>query len=326
MTSQWSILNEPNDLRDAVDITSATTGLPPAMVEKDLWVTFLLNHLFTDSSWKGHILFKGGTCLSKCYGIIDRFSEDVDLLLDWRVLGYGTDGPPIEQSRKKQENSNDLLHSKLKQFIDMKFVPELGKDISMVIERPFEVTADGTDVVFRYPSSFDTPYIRNEVVIEMGPRGRWGSPVGKMISSFVSKNIGGFDDRTDVICIPLEQAYYEKIQILHSSASRGKVPGRYSRHYYDVFMIHRRLGKIDFDFDSLDSNLEYNRRFYPGAGFGYDTMKRGSYRLMPTEGMIGPLREDYAHMQNMIFGDVPSFDDILSEIATVEEELNSRTG
>ena len=71
--------------------------------------------------------------------------------------------------------------------------------------------------------------------------------------------------------------------------------------------------------------MEYNRRFYPGAGFGYDTMKMGSYRLMPTEDMMGPLREDYKHMQNMIFGDVPSLDDILSEIAIVEEELNSGT-
>lgn len=70
------------------------------------------------------------------------------------------------------------------------------------------------------------------------------------------------------------------------------------------------------------SNLDYNRRFYPGAGYGYDTMKKGSYRLMPTESMMEPLRRDYEHMKDMIFGPIPSFEDILWEIAEVEKELN----
>lgn len=317
------MLNEPGTLLDAIDITSKATGLPPVMVKKDFWVTFLLNRLFTDSPWRKNILFKGGTCLSKCYDVISRFSEDIDLLLDWRVLGYDTNGPTIEPSRRKQEDSNDVLRGKLKQFVDEEFVPLLDDCISDVMDRQFEIAANGSDVVFRYPSSFNSAYVRNEVMIEIGPRGRWGSPIERRMTSYISANIEGYDDDTLVRCIPLEQAYYEKIQILHSSASRGKIPSRYSRHYYDVYMIHRKLGRIDFDFDSLHSNLEYNRRFYPGAGYGYETMEKGSYKLMPTEEMIELLKEDYAHMKNMIFGDVPSLKDILSEIADVEKELNS---
>ena len=325
MTQSYEILDDPEYLRDAIELTSKRANLPPALVEKDLWVTFVLKHLCTDSLWKNNLLFKGGTCLSKCYDAIDRFSEDVDLLLDWRVLGYDSDGPAIESSRKKQDNSNVLLRGRLKQFVDDQFVPTLRNDISNMIHRPFEIVTNGTDVIFRYPSSYGSSYVKNEVIIEMGPRGKWGTPDYRIASSYISQNTVSLGDSAKIRCIPLEQAYYEKIQVLHSSASRGKVPDRYSRHYYDVYKIHHKLGRITFDFDSLNSILEYNRRFFPGAGFGYDTMKKGTYRLMPTEGMMDALRDDYKHMENMIFGEIPSFDDILSEIGMIEEELNSKT-
>ena len=67
---------------------SVKMGLAPAIVEKDFWVCWMLDYLFTDSPWKGHLAFKGGTSLSKSYGLIKRFSEDIDLILDWRLLGW----------------------------------------------------------------------------------------------------------------------------------------------------------------------------------------------------------------------------------------------
>jgi len=312
----------PDTLRKRIRLVSDELNLDETMVEKDLWVTFLLGYLFKESPWKDHILFKGGTCLSKCHNIIDRFSEDIDLLLDWRVLGYGVEGPAIEPSRKKQENSNESLLEKTKKFIDEEFIPTLKKDLSSRLNVPFDIITKGRDVIVRYGEPHSNEPIDRGVLIEMGPRGSWGAPVRSEISSYVSKVIPELDDRTTVWCIPLEQAYYEKIQILHSAASKGRIPARYSRHYYDVYMIHNRLGRIEFDSLALDRNVEYNRRFYPGAGFGYDTMKMGSYRLMPTEDMIGPLREDYTHMKTMIFGEIPPLEDILSELSVIEEELN----
>ncbi|MBQ3736539.1 MAG: nucleotidyl transferase AbiEii/AbiGii toxin family protein [Candidatus Methanomethylophilaceae archaeon] len=319
-----NFINAPRKtLMNRIRLASEELDLNEAMVEKDLWVTLLLRYLFRDSPWKDHLLFKGGTCLSKCHDVIDRFSEDVDLLLDWRVLGYGVEGPAIEPSRKKQESSNESLIGRTEQFIDTKFVPTLKEDLSRRLNVHFDIVTRGRDVIVRYGKQDPTGITDDGVLIEMGPRGSWGTPVRKELSSYVSKAIPELDDRTEVRCIPLEQAYYEKIQILHSAASRGRVPARYSRHYYDVYRIHRKLGRIQFDDLALNNNVEYNRRFYPGAGFGYDTMEIGSYRLMPTDDMIGPLREDYAHMRDMIFGDIPSLEDILTEISQVEDELNS---
>lgn len=69
--------------------TAQQTGLHEAIIEKDFWVCLTLDHLFHHSPWKAAFTFKGGTSLSKCYGLIRRFSEDIDLILDWRVLGHG---------------------------------------------------------------------------------------------------------------------------------------------------------------------------------------------------------------------------------------------
>ena len=78
-----------NDRRELFRNTADKMGLNDAIVEKDFWVCFTLDFLFHRSPWKESITFKGGTSLSKAFHLISRFSEDIDLILDWRVLGYG---------------------------------------------------------------------------------------------------------------------------------------------------------------------------------------------------------------------------------------------
>lgn len=78
----------------------------PAIVEKDFWVCFILNYLFHMSPWPRAFIFKGGTSLSKAYHVIERFSEDIDLIMDWRLLGYGIHEPWAERSKNQQEFLN----------------------------------------------------------------------------------------------------------------------------------------------------------------------------------------------------------------------------
>ena len=86
--------------------TAEKMNLHPAIIEKDFWVVMLLDYLFHACPWKHAFTFKGGTSLSKGYQLINRFSEDVDLILDWRVLGYGENEPWEERSKSKQEQFN----------------------------------------------------------------------------------------------------------------------------------------------------------------------------------------------------------------------------
>ena len=89
MYNHYEIANLPDsDLRDIFLQVSSEMNLPPSLIEKDFWVSLMLKYLYSDSPWKRRLLFKGGTSLSKCYGAIHRFSEDIDLLLDWCELGY----------------------------------------------------------------------------------------------------------------------------------------------------------------------------------------------------------------------------------------------
>lgn len=78
-------------------------ALAPAVVEKDFWVCYTLDHLFHRSGFAESMVFKGGTSLSKAFGLIERFSEDIDLILDWRLLGYGEDEPWEPRSNSAQE-------------------------------------------------------------------------------------------------------------------------------------------------------------------------------------------------------------------------------
>ena len=93
-----------NDRKALFHNTAAKMGMTDAIIEKDFWVCYMLDYLFHRCAWKDNIAFKGGTSLSKAYGLIERFSEDIDLILDWRVLGYGINEPWEKRSNTKQDN------------------------------------------------------------------------------------------------------------------------------------------------------------------------------------------------------------------------------
>jgi hypothetical protein len=94
-------LNRENR-RQLFQETGAQRGMSPAVVEKDFWVCWTLKHIFSDPQLQKHIVFKGGTSLSKVFGLIERFSEDIDLILDWQLLGYG----PGQQDPYQDQSSN----------------------------------------------------------------------------------------------------------------------------------------------------------------------------------------------------------------------------
>jgi hypothetical protein len=111
----------PKDRRDLFSETASRLGMNPAIVEKDFWVCWILKHLFAEPALKGQMVFKGGTSLSKVFGLIDRFSEDIDLILDWRLLGYGHDesNDPYQaiQSKTKQSRYNQEMNAKAAAYI-----------------------------------------------------------------------------------------------------------------------------------------------------------------------------------------------------------------
>ena len=105
-------------------------GLNDTVVEKDFWVCFTLDYLFHRSPWMDFITFKGGTSLSKAFNLISRFSEDIDLILDWRILGYGKDEPWEQRSNTKQDAFNKEANIRAEIFLNEIFCPAIRKDLS----------------------------------------------------------------------------------------------------------------------------------------------------------------------------------------------------
>jgi len=83
---EWFDLSEL-DRKEVIVQTSISKGLPQAAIEKDWWVVAVLRTLF-ETEYASHLVFKGGTSLSKAWGLIERFSEDIDVGMDKAFFGF----------------------------------------------------------------------------------------------------------------------------------------------------------------------------------------------------------------------------------------------
>ena len=106
--------------------TAISMGMQPNVIEKDFWVCFMLDHLFHDCRYKNAFVFKGGTSLSKSYHVIERFSEDIDLILDWRKIINDEVNPWEERSKTKQDIFNKQINSEVAKFYKEELIPQLN--------------------------------------------------------------------------------------------------------------------------------------------------------------------------------------------------------
>lgn len=130
----YSIARLPEDERRILfRNTAQKMGMNEAIIEKDFWVCLTLDYLFHRCKWKDVFTFKGGTSLSKCYGLITRFSEDIDLILDWRAIGYSLNEPWEERSNTKQDAFNKEANARAEVFLRDTLLPIFKNDLSEII-------------------------------------------------------------------------------------------------------------------------------------------------------------------------------------------------
>jgi len=312
-------------------VTAREINLPEAMVEKDFWVCWTLNYLFLSCPWASSLAFKGGTSLSKCFGLIERFSEDIDIILDWRVLDYDIDEPWAERTRTKQNQFNNEANARTEIFLREIFLPRVELDFSQLLTDTFSLYIDDTDpqtVCFAYPRIFNETAIVRVVRIEIGALAAW-TPVQKAtIVSYAAQRYPQLfaSPATQILTVAPERTFWEKATILHKESFRttGKFPPRYSRHYYDLYCMDKSLVKDRAlaDLKLLECVVQFKDRFYATASARYELARPGTMRLMPPANCIDLLRDDYDHMRNMIFGEQPNFEDILHCIQRLENEIN----
>lgn len=311
-------------------VTAREIGLPEAMVEKDFWVCWTLDYLFHASPWAKHLALKGGTSLSKCYGLIQRFSEDIDLILDWRLLGYEKAEPWGDRSRTKQDKFNKEANARTEVFLRNVFLPQVQADFAELLGDEFSLYIDAADpqtVCFAYPRIFGEAAILPIVRMEIGALAAWTPTHETTVTPYAAERYPQVfaAPSTRVLTVAAERTFWEKATILHKEAFRtnGRVPPRYSRHYYDLYCMDKSPVKAAAlaDLDLLERVVRFKDRFYPAGPAHYELAKPGTLRLMPPEECISTLREDYEHMRNMIFGDQPGFEEIMECMERLQEEI-----
>jgi Nucleotidyl transferase AbiEii toxin, Type IV TA system len=311
--------------------TATQRGLNSAIVEKDFWVCWVLKQVFTDDRLKTQVVFKGGTSLSKVFGLIDRFSEDIDLVLDWRLFGYGEGD--LNPRRPFPSNTQRARFCYEVNVRAARYIADrLLDDLNRLFSKCAGVAASTDDaepltVNVAYPAAYSEAYLRPQVLLEIGPLASWVPSRDHTIQPYAAEAFPNVFDDPDcpVVAIDAERTFWEKATILHQQAHRTDVmPSRYSRHYYDMYRLAQSSTKPAAlaNLRLLADVVEFKRRFYHCAWARYEDAKPGTFKLLPSDDRLAELRADYRDMGQMMFATPPKFDDIIATLKILEDEIN----
>jgi hypothetical protein len=308
-------------------------------LEKDFWVCWTLGELFTLPGISEHIIFKGGTSLSKVWRAVQRFSEDIDVSLSKEWLGFGGASDPEQQtSRKQQGRKIDELAAACATKVSTELLPALRARAVLSLGESgwsIEVSAeDPQELHFRYPTSLPamagTDYIAREVKIECGARSdRWPAEA-QTIQPYVAEAFPDVirDTAVEVQALALERTFWEKATILHAEVHRPAekpMPGKYSRHYADLAALaDHPKGAAAIARDDLRARVVAHKQvFFASAWARFETAVPGTFRLVPSEERLAQMAADYQEMQIMYFGVPKPWPAIVARLRTLEVALNA---
>lgn len=328
--------------RPYFEVAAAKLGLSQDIIEKDFWVCWTLNQLFSATSCKNDLLFKGGTSLSKVYRIIERFSEDIDISINKSYFGYENENDPERApSKKKQQLVLSNINSDCKKFVQDRLFSELNSEFVNALsglDEHWKVEIDlddndGQTILFHYPraslSQFNN-YVSQIVKIEMGARSdHWPSNESYIIPFIEETSPGALENPVVKLkALSLERTFWEKATILHKYShfpDDKNVPERQSRHYYDFYKL--LCSNIS---ESASSNLELLARvrehkelYFKAAWANYSTAVKGKLRLIPQKRVLSAMENDYHKMSEMFFGEIVEWHEIIEKLKEFQTIFNA---
>lgn len=338
-----AFISMPDERRRLVcEQTGAQTGLFESSVEKDFWVCWILEKLFILPDVGDGLTFKGGTSLSKGWKLIERFSEDIDIVIDRAFLGFsGDQAPDSAPSNKQTKKRLESLGQAAQTFVLNEVQPALliaiktdMPDGQKWLLEPDTEDPQNQSLLFHYPTVFpDHPeYLKQVVKIEMGARSDTdpSSPVD--IQPIIAEAFPAlFPDTTfSVRSVQPVRTFWEKAMLLHEETYRPankKLRKRgMARHYYDLYQLIKNgiAESAASDMDLFNRIGEHRRVYFKYTWMDYETLMPGKLRLVPPESQTADWKADYSGMQQeMFYGDVPDFDEILETVKAFEEKFNS---
>ena len=320
--------------------TADRKALAEAIIEKDFWVCWILKQLFSIEALSGRLLFKGGTSLSKIFHAINRFSEDIDLAVDYVALGFTGDRDPRREdiSRTRRANILDEMMAECQRYVGGEFLAALRARCEEILGASASwsvgISEQDLNVIrFQYPAAGtkNLDYVSPQVVLELGTHAEFVPHDRFTIRSFVAEEFPNLvpDGEVEVIALLAKRTFWEKATILHAEYNRPPekpIPDRYARHYYDVAMLSQGPIRAEAlaDMELLAQVVRHKETFYPSAWARYDLARPGTFRLVPPETRMAALERDYRNMATMIFGELPTFDSIMATLTMLEQEINKQ--
>lgn len=329
----------PQERAEVFAETAARKDIAEAIIEKDFWVCWVLKQLFSVEDLSKRLLFKGGTSLSKIFHAIKRFSEDIDLAVDYAGLGFTGDRDPRREGISKTQRARilDEMMTECQRYIGEKFLKSFNARCEEVLGKSdawgLKVSEqDPNTVQCRYPAATtkNLDYVVPQVVLEMGTHAEFIPHDRFKIRSFVAEEFPNLmaEGEVDVVALLAKRTFWEKATILHAEFHRPKdkpMPDRYSRHYDDVAMMAQGDTRKEAlaDVQLVADVVKHKETFYPSGWARYDLARPGSLRLVPPNERRQALEGDYKKMAVMIFGEPPAFDKIMAALNALEHDINA---
>jgi predicted nucleotidyltransferase component of viral defense system len=319
-------------------------GLPPATIEKDFWVCWTLEKLFNLPKWGSQLIFKGGTSLSKCWTLIERFSEDIDIVINREVLGFGGDNRPDRapsktQTRKRldalKEASQKCVNETLLPLLEKAVSEEMPKGLSWRID-PDSDDPDNQTLLLTYPTAFTDQlvYVPKVVKIELGARSDTDPTKVIEIQPYLEEAFQGMFSNAlfQVNVVSPERTFWEKAMLLHEETFRPiekKRKARMARHYYDLHhLIVKGVGQSAAgDLELFDRIAAHRQVYFYYSWVDYATLRPGRLKLIPTEEQMAIWKADYSAMKDeMFYKKPPEFEDIIQTVQKFQDEFNQNLG
>lgn len=321
------------DRQEIIRRVQAENGLNRQIIEKDWWVTAVLRALFS-LPYAGHISFKGGTNLSKCWHLINRMSEDADIAIDREFLGFSGTLSKTQISDRLRRASCSFVRERLQYDLAEQLVRN-GIDrakFSVSVNITPVTTTDPEIIEVAYLPAFeDTAYIRSKVIVEVSGRSMREPVTPVRLRSFIDEvftKAPFTEPDFEVRAVVPQRTFLEKIFLLHEEFSKPKElirTERMSRHLYDIGQIMDTpiAEEALRDKGLYQSVIEHRRIFIGLRGFDYETLRPGSLHIVPPDHIYESWKKDYETMQEtMIYGDSMPFDMLVDKIRSLNERIN----
>jgi hypothetical protein len=326
-------LNLPPE--EALGVVATVSGRPVHLLEKDIWVVWAIDGLFSSEFGK-HLVFKGGTSLSKAYDIIRRFSEDIDVTYDVRELipEFVGDGA-LPKTNSQAKKWRDAIDERLPAWVRDTVLPAINKHVADT-GVDVTVTAEDTNLYIDYrPLEASTDYVSPRVKIEFGARSTGEPCEERLITCDAAEYLPNleFPSAKPQVMLP-KRTFWEKATAVHVFCKQGVQGDRLSRHWHDLV----RLDDGGYADAALDDRAlakgiaEFKAKFFrekdrAGNPIDYMDAVSGALQLVPDAAALKALEADYKKMADdgILLGDAEPFADLMKRCADLERRANAKS-